>query len=105
MAASTSVKDEERQKLMDGEEVPAKKSDDKKDGTRWVENPSTYPGQGEAGFMQFPCIYKFHLFGWESTTASGSASDFSCSSSSISGFSALIPALLALLLRLSVWPL
>ena len=27
-------KDEERQKLVDGEEVPVKRTDDKKDGTR-----------------------------------------------------------------------
>lgn len=34
MATHEEATDEERQKLMDGEEVPAKRSDEKKDGTR-----------------------------------------------------------------------
>ena len=99
MASSASVTDEERQKLMEGEEVPAKKTDDKKDGTRLVKPPILYPGLGEAGSMQFPSHY---LFGWESTTASGSAVGFSCSSIS---FSSLMALCIQTMLAEAVWPL
>lgn len=53
MAASASAKDDERQKLVEGEEIPAKK-DDKKDGTRLVTGATARAWGRRVFFFAFP---------------------------------------------------